>query len=235
MTIGFEKNGLPDKPQPVRVAFCKKGALQYISHLDLQRTFGRAVIRAGVPIWYTEGFNPKPRLAFSTPLSVGCESDYELLDFRIVRNVDFDRLKDALNGALPAELAVSDVYVPQRKFTDIAYAVYKIGIAEHEAEQKAGPVRELLSRPEIVVYKRSKSGDKDTNIAPMIKNFQVTAEERKVQLTVTLSASSAEYLNPEYLVTYLREAGVILQGALPTREYTLLRCDLLDGKLAHFR
>ena len=58
----------------LRIKFTKTGALQYISHLDLHRTFSRLLVRKNVPVWYSEGFTPHPRLVFATPLSVGAES-----------------------------------------------------------------------------------------------------------------------------------------------------------------
>lgn len=70
-------------PITVRFRFSKTGSLQYISHLDLQRTFGRVVLRAGIPVWYTKGFNPHPKLVFALPLPVGTESVTEYLDLRV--------------------------------------------------------------------------------------------------------------------------------------------------------
>ena len=70
-------------PKAVRLKFCKVGTLQYISHLDLQRTFNRIIVRACIPVWYTQGFNPHIKLVFSTPLSVGSESICEYLDIKL--------------------------------------------------------------------------------------------------------------------------------------------------------
>ena len=55
----------------IRLKFKKTGRLQYISHLDLVRTMHKVIIRAGLPLWYTEGFNPKPKMIFAAP---GCTS-----------------------------------------------------------------------------------------------------------------------------------------------------------------
>ena len=59
---------LLEQPITVRLKFRKVGSLQYISHLDLQRTFNRVISRACIPVWYTKGFNPHIKLVFSTPL-----------------------------------------------------------------------------------------------------------------------------------------------------------------------
>ena len=66
----------------VRLRFSKTGRLKYISHLDINRAMSRALKRAGIPLWYTEGFNPHPYMSFSLPLSLGVESLCESVDLR---------------------------------------------------------------------------------------------------------------------------------------------------------
>ena len=70
-------------PTPIRIKFTKTGALQFISHLDLNRTMKTVMIRAKIPIHYSEGFNPHPKMVFALPLSIGAESVCELLDIKI--------------------------------------------------------------------------------------------------------------------------------------------------------
>ena len=67
----------------IRFEFTKKDGLKYISHLDLQRAVSRIIKRSGIPIRYTEGFNPHQKMVFALPLSVGSESECELLDIYI--------------------------------------------------------------------------------------------------------------------------------------------------------
>ena len=88
-----------DAPRTVRVKFRKTGNLQYISHLDLQRTFNRVLVRAGLPLWYTKGFNPHIKMVFGLPLPVGCESETEFLDIRIERDMPLDEIKERLQTA----------------------------------------------------------------------------------------------------------------------------------------
>ena len=71
----------------VRMKFSKVGSMQYISHLDLQRNFARVLIRAGIPVWYTKGFNPHAKIVFGLPLSVGAQSVCEYVDVRIERDM----------------------------------------------------------------------------------------------------------------------------------------------------
>ncbi|MBQ2757724.1 MAG: DUF2344 domain-containing protein [Clostridia bacterium] len=114
-----------EAPRTLRLRFCKLGNLQYISHLDLQRTFSRVLVRAGLPLWYTKGFNPHIKMVFGLPLPVGSESVCELLDIRIERDMQESEVLARLNAELTDELAVTAVYPAARKFADIAFAEYE--------------------------------------------------------------------------------------------------------------
>ena len=76
-----------DTPITVRVVFSKTGNLQYFSHLDLQRTWQRVLVRASIPMWYTQGFNPHSKIVFGVPLPVGSEGMEEMVDLRIDREI----------------------------------------------------------------------------------------------------------------------------------------------------
>lgn len=177
---------------PVRVRFTKVGSLQFISHLDLNRTMKNVMIRAGIPIKYSEGFNPHPKMVFALPLSVGAESVCELLDFKLDRPMGEEELTERLNGAFPPEMRVLEAYTPAAKFTEIRYAEYRL---ENEEDFDVTP----LEADAIVLMKRTKSGEKETDIKPMIHSYR---KEGKT-LTCVLSASPSEYLNPEYVAKYL--------------------------------
>ena len=80
-----------NSPITVRIKFLKEGGLQYISHLDLVRTMHKIIVRSKLPLWYTEGFNPKPKMVFAAPLSIGTESKTEYMDLRLTE--EFRRAK----------------------------------------------------------------------------------------------------------------------------------------------
>ena len=85
----YVKYDLPllEAPKNIRIKFLKTGSLQYISHLDLHRLINRALVRAGIPIWYTKGFNPHAKMVFALPLPVGVESVCEYLDVKIDKEI----------------------------------------------------------------------------------------------------------------------------------------------------
>ena len=227
--------------RPVRFAFSKTGVLQYISHLDLQRTMAHAIIRANIPVWYTEGYNPKPRMQFSAPLSIGTESLYELMDIRIVLPSedapmpDLGAMRDALNASLPEELNVFDAYEPSSKFSDIEFSAYTVRITEENVDEaKLEACRHALAATPLVVLKRTKSGEKDTDISPMIRELTVSGEGNEILLSMILTASSASFLNPEYVVSALLNAGVLASVPKTDREYSIMRENLFDREMKRF-
>ncbi len=198
----------------VRIKFSKVGSLQFISHLDLNRTMKTVMIRAGIPIKYSEGFNPHPKMVFALPLSIGAESVTELLDFKITRPMSKEELTTRLNNAFPPEMRVLDAYKPDSKFVSIRYAEYEL---ENDEDFSVEP----LEQDEIVLLKRTKSGEKMTDIKPMIHSYKKEGNK----LTCVLSASPDQYLNPDYIAKVLGIA-----------DCTILRKRvLLDDGVTEFR
>ncbi len=230
---------LSDTAEPnaaVRLRFYKKGSLSFIAHLDLVRTVTKAITRAGIPVRYSEGFNPHPRLSFATAMSIGLESEYELLDIRLTKTVDAALLMQAFNESLTPELQAVEAYFPTTKFNDIAYASYRITIHTEGADSAMAErcERALLAKP-LVVFKRSKSGDKDTDISGGIVKLSVTFNGEALVLDTTLAADNAGFLNPEYLVGYLKTHMGVLCGAQDKEYYTLLRTGLYNKNGELFR
>ena len=222
-----------EKPRTLRIRFRKIGALSYISHLDLMRTMTRVMKRAHLPIRYTSGYNPKPHLVFSAPLPVGAESPHEFVDIAVLCPVDTDEVMRRLNEGLPPELAVDAVYYPTTKFSDITAAEYRITLYTAQASAAlAATLAARLSDKPLTVYKRTKSGDKDVDVSAAILDATgaFDADAGTLTLTVRLSSDSGSFLNPDYLIGYLREK----EGILPPdsdEHYDLLRTHLFlsDG------
>lgn len=156
----------------VRVFFTKCGRLKYISHLDVVRLMQRVLKKTKLPIWYSEGFNPHMYITFALPLSLGYESNYEIMDFRVTEETPYDEIKTALNEVLPDGIEVFDVAEPINKVSDISSSEYFV-----EIYSKIIPFDELmdkldnfLSQDEILVEKKTKrKGFKTIDIKPDIK------------------------------------------------------------------
>ena len=142
----------------VRLRFSKTGRLKYISHLDINRAMSRALKRAGIPLWYTEGFNPHPYMSFSLPLSLGVESLCESVDLRITGEITNKEIKDRLNSVLPEDLKIIDVYDDFRDNSEIVYSdyVYKFEFADNDLALEK--IKNVLSSDEILALKKGKQG-----------------------------------------------------------------------------
>ena len=187
--------------RPVRVRFAKRGMLIYISHLDLTRTFTRAFMRAELPIWYSEGFNPHPRFNFALPLSVGVSSECEFLDMKFVSDMSDEEAKRRLSAALPSDIEILEVYTPETKFNSITGAEYEIWISAASLADGCGEAARLaLTASPLTVLKRTKSGERETDISPYISGLETSFSDGVLKITATLCADSENYLNPEYLV-----------------------------------
>ena len=221
-----------------RIKFRKTGDLQYISLLDLQRTFNRIFKRAELPMWYTKGFNPHMKLVFSSPLSIGTESICEYLDVQMDGEITCKEIKDRLSREVTDELAILDVYVPETKFADIAWADYAYEFRiEGASDEFAEKIDTLLSTSPLTMIKTGKAGDREIDVIPLIKKKFVSYDAKKgaITLRARLAASSEQFLNPEMLVTAMKQHLGILQGD-PTKEYyTICRMALLDKDEREFR
>lgn len=229
---------LSDTAEPsyaVRLRFFKRGSLSFIAHLDLVRTLTKSIARAGIPVRYSEGFNPHPRLSFSSAMSIGLESDCEFLDIRLTKTVDPALMMQAFNEALTSEVQATEAYLPETKFTDIAYSSYEICITTEGASEALAAACERAFEGPVVVFKRSKSGDKDTDISEGIRSVSVTAEEGSILLRAVLKADNAGFINPEYLVTHLKNTCGILAGNPLRERYTVLRTGLYFADMTPFR
>lgn len=224
----YLKKELPllESPINVRIKFRKVGNLQYISHLDLQRTLHRILVRAGIPMWYTQGFNPHAKIVFSTPLSVGAQSECELVDIRIDREISCERIKELLNNEVTDELRILDVYIPETKFSDVMWASYTIEVYRQSFESDIiDKLKATVSQSELNVTKKTKSGEKELNIIPLIGKFvvELSADGTKIVINTLLSVNSDNYLNPELLLSALNRECGLLDAEPDKMSYTIMR------------
>lgn len=190
------------KTLTVRLGFYKVGKMQFISHLDLQRFMKRAFVRSGLPIWFSEGFNPHPKMVFSTPLSIGIQSECEFADIKMTAAVTPAGVVDALNPCMPDELQLFYAAPPVHKMTDIGYASYDIRITHPKNSAEMAEKLDALFSAPLILTKKSKAGDHDTDITPLIKSARTEydAASQTMTLHCLLSADNANFLNPEYLM-----------------------------------
>ena len=181
--------------------FSKTGRAKYVSHLDLVRAMTRAVRRANIPLWYTEGFNRHPYLTFAAPLSLGYEGLRETMDIRMAEDFPYNELVKRLNDVLPEGLVALSAGDAVAKAGDLAAAEYKMLI-----QVPVEVIRGALSAGELLVEKRTKKKTMKTiDILPYFKDAIVEqVGESATSVTVTLPSGSAENINPGLFVTALK-------------------------------
>lgn len=216
----------------VRVMYEKKGRAIYISHLDIMRTFQRVLTRAGIAVKHTEGFNPHPYISIALPLSLGYTGECEFLDMVILDDMKNEEIVSRMNATMPEGIEVSRVYENYRPVREISYSEFDITL-EYDNGVPLGVVKKLtefFGREEIVLMKKSKRGETETNIAPLIKSVSVSAEGGNVRIKATLAAGNTS-LNPEYII---KAIGKYLPECAPDfAEFT--RINVYDEKMHEFR
>ena len=218
----------------VRLRFSKTGRLKYISHLDINRAMSRALKRAGIPLWYTEGFNPHPYMSFSLPLSLGVESLCESVDLRISGEITNKEIMDRLNSVLPEDLKIVDVYDDFRDNSEIVYSdyVYKFEFKDNEAAFEK--IKNVLSSDEIIALKKGKQGRKrvmkETNIKSFIDKYSISIRNDVIVLNIRLLAGPEKNLNPSLLFdTIIRLIDMDFEWK------SIARISLLDKDYKEFR
>ena len=220
---------------PIRIKFKKYGSLMYISHLDTAKTMQRIMLRAGIDIWYSEGFNPQPKIVFAVPLPVGVESECEFMDMKINSFMSCEEIASRLSNSFPDEMKVIDVYVPDSKLKNIIYIDYEMEIVSPAIkEHTACEIAELLSK-DLFVIKKSKGNEKEINVKEYIKSVDVKNEDGKIKINAILCGGGDKNINPELVIEAIRANTGILNGD-PTKEYySILRKRMLCEDLTEFK
>lgn len=187
----------------VRLRFSKTGQAKYISHLDTNRVFSRALARAKINLWYTQGFNPRPYMSFSLPLSLGVESYCENVDLRILDDLTDEEIKDRMNNALPLGIRIVDVYEDFMDCHDIVYSDYVFKFEFKDNETALEKIIAVLESDEILAQKKAKQGKrrilKETDIKQFIVKYNASIRDNNIVLNIRLLAGPDKNLNPTLL------------------------------------
>ena len=225
---------VPEEKIKVRIKFSKVGDLMYISHLDLARTMQRIILRSGIDIWYSEGFNPQPKMVFAVPLPTGVESNCELLDIKLNSYMSNEEIKNRLNDNFPEQMRVLEVYNPEVKFKEISYIDYTIKINSPKLNAQTKAKIEELFGGECILTKKTKSGEKEVNITDYIKLFDVECKEGSAQIHTILASGNEMNLSPELVIEALRKYLDILTSDKIDEYYSIMRNQMLDSSLNKF-
>lgn len=187
----------------VRLRFSKTGQAKYISHLDTNRVFSRAFARAKINLWYTQGFNPRPYMSFSLPLSLGVESYCENVDIRIIDDLTDEEIKVRVNDALPLGIRIVDVYDDFMDCHDIVYSDYVYKFEFKDNELALEKIKAVLESDAIMAQKKAKQGKrrvlKETDIKQFIVKYNISIRDDNIILNIRLLAGPDKNLNPTLL------------------------------------
>ena len=217
-----------------RALFVKKENAIWISHLDTMRLFQRAFKRSGLLLKHTQGFNPRPSVSIAMPLSVGVESDCELLDFELDgQSFSCEEIKQRLNNALVPGISVLSVYDDGRKLKELKYLDCVISLEyDHGVPESAeDEIRSLFLQPELLVEKKGKNGIVQQNIIPMIVHLNVSKFNDTTLKLEAMICCQEPTLNPAQLIT-------AVHTYLPHNKPDHSKCcriELYDGQESIFR
>jgi radical SAM-linked protein len=193
-----------------RITFSKTDAMRFTSHLDLHRTLERTMRRANLPLAYSQGFTPRPKLSLASALPLGYTSEAEVADFWLKDEMPLDQIEQAFENSQPpgivlhqVESVASDAAKLQ---TSLAKAQYLVTLAETypNLEDK---VSQLLSAEAILREKIKKGKKKTVDIRPLIFeiNLAPSSKAEKQQLEMSLKAEPSATGRPDHI---LEELGI---------------------------
>lgn len=188
----------------LRLKFEKTGPIRFIGHLDLMRTFQKLFMRSGLPIAYSEGFNPHQIFSFATALAVGVSSEAEYMDVRFKEAVSLQFVIDRMNQCAPTGIRIIEGVVLQAKEPKAmaALAAAKYRIAQNSEMITQAMIDDLLSSEEVVIQKKTKKGKiKDLDLRPGIYNLVL----KDGSILMTIATGSSFNIKPEQVLTYMLE------------------------------
>ena len=160
---------------PVRLKYTKLGKIRWISHRDVARALERAFRVVELPLAFSEGFTPRPRVSFGLALSTGHESEAEYVDLVLARAVDLDALSGPLTDALPDGLAVIGATelvdrapALQEAVTSVIWRVDVVADGDLRTMLADG-----LARPELTTTRRRKGREVVEDVRPVVRSCEV--------------------------------------------------------------
>ena len=197
----------------VRITFSKTGALRYIGNLDLHALWERATRRAGLPLAYTQGFHPQPKIYLASALPLGFSSRCEVVDMRFTQDVDIGAMPGILQAVMPsginilkAEIADEQAPALQTQVIAAEYEVILTGVPESSDLPKKSLMQrseELLEESTLPRERRGKAYD----LRPLIEKLAILSDNK---IFMRLTARQAATGRPEEVLDVL---GIALENS----------------------
>jgi radical SAM-linked protein len=209
--------------QRLRIRYAKRGRLRFTSHRDFSRAFERALVRSRIPVAYSSGFNPHPRISYAGAAPTGAASEGEYLEIGLAQVVDPAEVLTALDTALPEGLDVLEVVEsPGGSLADrLEASVWRITVPGLPPEAAAEAVRRFLAAEEVPVERMTKKGlrsfDCREAVVSLVARSAPDAGEVCAILEVVLRHGTPS-VRPDDVLAGLRDIAGLQAGSAPLHE-----------------
>ena len=191
----------------IRITFSKLGALRYTGHLDLHRLWERAARRAELPLAYSQGFHPQPKLNIAAALPLGFSSRCEMLDMRLEHDISLDGLQERLQETLPTGIQLASIETVDDRApalqTQVTAAEYEVTLTEAvDGSDLKRRIDSVIESESILRERRGKAYD----LRPLIESLDLLSEDK---IFMRLTAREGATGRPEEVLDVL---GIAFEG-----------------------
>ncbi len=231
----------------VRIKFSKSGSMVYIGHLDIMRYFQKAIRRSGLPIKYSEGFNPHQIMSFAAPLGVGLSSSGEYMDIELKEFVPSQEALQRLQAAMVDGMEVTSFrYLPdntKNAMSSVSAASYILSYKHPEkfpytiTELQAAKKAFFDDAGTIPIIKKTKKGERELDLKPLIYDFTISevcnsCGDSGIIFSLLVSTGSTDNIKPELVLDhFFRSMG---KTDLGRYDFFIHREDMLTGQAPDF-
>jgi radical SAM-linked protein len=221
----------------IRIKFAKHGTMKFIGHLDIMRYFQKVMRKAEVNICYSGGFSPHQIMSFASPLGVGLTSDGEYVDIEVSSTDSSKEMLRRINEVMVEGLeALSYRLLPEtaaNAMSCVAAADYTVVFREGKEPADwarfCDGLKDFLAQDEILMTKKSKKGEREVDIRPMI--YELGVEDDKIRMKI--ASGSAANLKPEMVIqAYMQYLNLELEefALLINRDEVYANASKEEGK-----
>ncbi len=202
----------------MRCVYSINKSLRHVGHLDIMRTMQRALRRSGLPVCFSEGFNPHILLSIAAPLSVNMAGEREVADIPFSKNISKDYFIEELNKALPEGIRAIEAYPKGDGGKTAMSQLFACSVRYEFFENDdaiAGAIPDFLKQEHIMAIKKTKKGEKEYDLRPLIYNLKAEGES----VRGLLALSEAGTAKPDAVINALADfANVKKPYYIPVRE-----------------
>lgn len=218
------KQRTPDGPPPPPVVqrlwirYTKTGRLRFMSHRDYTRVFERAVRRAQLPVAFSAGFTPHPKISWVGAAPTGVASEAEYLEIGLSAVIDRDEVRRRLGESLPADLDILEVVdATAKSLADrVNASLWQFGFPEVDAEQLRAAAGALLATESFVVERLTQAGRKQVDVGAAIATAEVAVNSTGCAIMTTIVRQSIPVVRPDDVYAALRDVAGLVPPKLPT-------------------